>query len=246
MRGNGIRQGSGVLGVIGASGGVGASVLAAAVAQRGAQAGVHSVLVDGCELGGGLDITMGLEQEPGLRWGDLAGLSGAADGRALLARLPVADGVPVLSHGRRSGPAISTDVVLSVVEALRHTAELVVVDLPTTATPGLGDLVDRLLVVGGTQLRQLAALCRFTSALQSSTHGPIAVCLRGDPLGPDIRRVVEGDLGMTTLAEVGHDRGLEADLLHGVPPGTRRAGPVVAAADEVLAWALGRSEVQVA
>ena len=48
--------------------GSGASVLATAVAVRAARAGVDVVLVDGCPLGGGLDVVLGAEQESGIRW----------------------------------------------------------------------------------------------------------------------------------------------------------------------------------
>ncbi|MGZ4743893.1 MAG: P-loop NTPase [Oryzihumus sp.] len=70
-----------VIGVVGGSGGVGATVLAAALATRAAATGRTVACVDGDVLGGGLDVTFGLEQEPGLRWPDLA----AALGRGSMA-----------------------------------------------------------------------------------------------------------------------------------------------------------------
>src|SRR5665647_2748950 len=54
-----------VIGVVGGSGGVGASVLTAAIAVRAAQADLRLVCLDGDRLGGGLDVTLGIEQEPG-------------------------------------------------------------------------------------------------------------------------------------------------------------------------------------
>ena len=77
-----------VVGVAGGSGGVGASVLVAALGVRAVTAGRTAVCVDGQRLGGGLDVTLGLEQERGLRWPDLAGVRGQVDGRELLRRLP--------------------------------------------------------------------------------------------------------------------------------------------------------------
>ena len=82
-----------VLVVVGASGGVGASSLATAVAVRAVRAGLDVVLVDGCPLGGGLDVVLGAEQAQGVRWSDLSRLEGSADGPALLVRLPLAEGV---------------------------------------------------------------------------------------------------------------------------------------------------------
>ena len=44
-----------IIGVAGGSGGVGASVLTAAIAVRAAQAGLRPIALDGDRLGGGLD-----------------------------------------------------------------------------------------------------------------------------------------------------------------------------------------------
>ena len=68
-----------VLGVVGARGGVGASTLAAALAARGARR-TASVLVDLDAAAPGLDLLVGLEDDPGVRWPDLAGAAGAIDG----------------------------------------------------------------------------------------------------------------------------------------------------------------------
>ena len=60
-----------VVGVLGASGGLGASTLAVALAVRaGGRYGV-AVAVDGDPARGGLDVTACLEHEAGLRWADL-------------------------------------------------------------------------------------------------------------------------------------------------------------------------------
>src|SRR6185436_12518775 len=89
-----------IIGVVGGSGGVGASVLTAAIAVRAAQAGLRVACMDGDRLGGGLDVTLGIEQEHGVRWPDLAGARGRIDGPELLRRLPCVDGVHVLSFDR--------------------------------------------------------------------------------------------------------------------------------------------------
>jgi Mrp family chromosome partitioning ATPase len=67
-----------IIEVVGGSGGVGASVLSAAIAVRAAQAGLRSVAVDGDRLGGGLDVTLGIERERGARWPDLPGPGGVS------------------------------------------------------------------------------------------------------------------------------------------------------------------------
>ena len=67
----------------------------------------------------------------------------------------------------------------------------------------------------------------------------MAVCLRGpsSSAGP-VARVVESELRWPVLCALEDDRAMVADLVHGMAPGSRASGPVVRAADEVLAWAV--------
>src|SRR6478672_4416743 len=62
--------------VLGACGGAGASVLASAVACAAASARSEVLLVDCDPWGTGLDVMLGIENDPGLRWRDLAAPSG--------------------------------------------------------------------------------------------------------------------------------------------------------------------------
>jgi len=119
-----------IIGVVGGSGGVGASVLTAAIAVRAAQACLRPVCLDGDRLGGGLDVTLGVEQERGVRWPDLAGARGRIDGSELLARLPSVDGVWVLSFDRARDVPLVAEIVREVLLALSAAADVIVVDLP--------------------------------------------------------------------------------------------------------------------
>ena len=62
-----------IVGVTGARGGAGASILASMLALTAARQGLRPLLVDGDPLGGGLDLMLGLEQADGLRCSGLAG-----------------------------------------------------------------------------------------------------------------------------------------------------------------------------
>ena len=119
-----------IIGVVGGSGGVGASALTAAIAVRGAQAGLRTVCLDGDRLGGGLDVTLGIEQERGVRWPDLAGARGRIDGPELLRALPAVDGVAVLSFDRARDVRPAAEILREVLIALSRATDLVVVDLP--------------------------------------------------------------------------------------------------------------------
>ncbi|APT91762.1 hypothetical protein CPHO_01170 [Corynebacterium phocae] len=86
-----------VLAVTGTAGGLGASTLAVSLSCALAPA----ALVDARAGAGGIDLLVGLEQTPGLRWPDLNIGAGKVDGADIHAVLPVsAGGVAVLSHAR--------------------------------------------------------------------------------------------------------------------------------------------------
>lgn len=87
-----------VIAVVPASGGVGASLLGAAVAVRAAAARRSCVAVDLDVVAGRLDVLLGCEEVAGWRWDALADVAGVVEGARLAARLPVAEGVTVLAH----------------------------------------------------------------------------------------------------------------------------------------------------
>lgn len=224
--------------VLGASGGVGASALAAALAVRAVQAGVEVVAVDLRPLGGGLDVTFGAEQEAGVRWADLFALSGAADASALVSRLPRAEGVPVLSFGRADPSVPEVDVVVQIVAALAGSRRLVVVDAAaeTAFAPAVLTLATLVVVVAGTELRQLAALSAIGRWLDGRC-ADVVVCLRGDRVG-ELGPLVEASTGLSVIGVLSDDRMLRGDLVHGVAPGSRGRGSIAAVADECLARAV--------
>ncbi|MEO7058632.1 MAG: hypothetical protein ABI083_02845 [Lapillicoccus sp.] len=241
--------------VTGVSGGLGASVLAAAVAVRAAAAGLRVAAVDLDPLGGGLDVTFGAEQSPGLRWPDLLTLEGAADGAALRASLPEPDGVGLLSHTREGDQPDGREMVAHVVEALRADGDLVVVDLPlgVPAATSVLATADTAVLLAGVQLRHLAALAVAATVVRSAAHGrptsdagrgadyrgplsaraDLVVCLRDERGAADVTGFVGEELDLPVLGVLGDDRGLRADLVHGLAPGTRR-GPLTSLADLVL------------
>jgi secretion/DNA translocation related CpaE-like protein len=229
-----------VIGVAGGSGGVGASVLAAALGMRAVAAGRTAVCVDGDRLGGGLDVTLGLEQEHGLRWPDLMGVRGRVDGHDLLRRLPTVDGLAVLSFDRSSDVAPPEEAVREVLAALVTVVELVVVDLPRPDELLFGAFVgavDGILLLGGSGVRQLAALSAVAPRLGSRCD-EVWLALRSAGRDDQLADVTAGALDLPLVALVPYDPTLEADLLHGIPPGSAARTAVASAADAVLAQLL--------
>ncbi len=120
-----------VIAVVGASGGIGTTTLAGALAIRHAAESGMATIVDGSPHGG-LDIWFGAELTPGPRWSDLSGLRGTVDPMVLVDRLPTACGVRVMSNGRPSGnswsPGPPDPERRAVLAALREVSTLVIVD----------------------------------------------------------------------------------------------------------------------
>ncbi len=222
-----------VVGVVGARGGIGASTLAALVAARAARR-TATVLVDLEAASGGLDVLVGLEEEAGARWPDLARARGDVDGRDVVALLPRWGRVALLSCDRsRPGP-VDPATAADVVVALARASGCVVVDLGRTAAlaghPVLG-LCDRLALVAGRDLRSVAGALALREAL-----GDVAVGLVVRGPGP-------GGLGTDELAQaVGlpvlwsgrADRALARAAEQGLLPSHGPAGRAAAAVLERL------------
>jgi secretion/DNA translocation related CpaE-like protein len=180
------REPARVVGVVGAGGGAGASTVAAGLATAHAAGGRRrSLLVDADPLGGGIDLVMGCEAVPGLRWTDIDIGDGRVAASALLAALPSVDGVSVLSAGSHAPVEIDGGAVRSMIRAGRHACGLVVVDLPRRFDAGwLGAIaadIDVVLVV-------VAGHIRSVSAGRQVVAAATAFC-------PDVRAVVRTTAG---------------------------------------------------
>lgn len=230
-----------VIGVAGGSGGVGASVLTAAIAVRAARAGLRPVALDGDRLGGGLDVTLGIEQERGVRWPDLAGARGRIDGPQLLRRLPSADGVPVLSFDRARDVSLISEMAGEVLLALSLASDVVVVDLPRPdheIFAALAPSLDSIVLLAGSGIRDLAGASAVAGHLIQACPD-VWLCLRTSGRGSHLADTVAGALDLPLLAVVREEPSLAADVLHGIPPGSSARGALAAVADLVLARCVG-------
>lgn len=219
--------------VQGVGGGSGATVLAAALGVRAA-ARHRTCLVDLDEAAGGLDVVLGVESEPGLRWCDLAGAEGEIVAASVRARLPVVgDGGPcVLSHGRHR-PCLPHNLPHRTLKGLRHEFDLIVVDLPPHLDPP-NDTDDHVVVMRANVPAVAAAGALAGRRDRSIAATPSAV----RPVVRDASRssaeAVAASLGWPSALSMRSDRGLEDDLERGVPPGARRRSSLARAADHLL------------
>lgn len=167
-----------VIAIIPASGGAGATTLAAAVAVRAAAAGREVAAVDLDRFGGRLDVVLGVEQEPGWRWDRLVDVAGVVDGVGLARELPRVGSVSVLSGSSASavgvpdsrrpptgerppgggGGAVDRRIT-DVVAGLARAHDVTVLDLGRDASvvAAVAPLVDGWVAVVGTRVSQLAS-----------------------------------------------------------------------------------------
>ncbi|WP_462418603.1 CpaE-like family protein [Kytococcus sp. Marseille-QA3725] len=228
-----------VIGIGGATGGVGASTLAAAVALRGATAGLRTVAVDSSRWGTSLAIALGMEGARGVHWDDLARSDGHLPGDELRDALPEAHDVRLLARDG-IGPAGWAELPRAVVHharrALAGTTDLVVVDLPPVGSAeflGWASWCHVVRVVVGTRPTAVAVAPALRQAL-GALPGDAALVVRGTgaPAAPMVE-AVEEVAGHPVVAVLDEDPAVGRCELEGCPVGSV-AGPLRTAADEVL------------
>lgn len=217
-----------ILCVVGGSGGVGASTLAAALAVTAARTGERTLLVDGDPTGGGLDLLLGAEHLPGWRWPRLAAARGHLGD--LGGELPHAEGVELLSMDRSPGTLgpLHPEQVAAVLGSAARCHGLTVVDLPRAVDAGGAEALRRadqtLLLVQG-DVRGVAA-ARRVALLVSPTCRSLAVVVRmGRTRGLEATTVAQA-LELPLLATVEHDPSLARGAERGDPPGRSARTPL--------------------
>ncbi len=205
-----------VVAVIGGSGGVGASTLAAGLAFRAAKRLGGAALVDVDAVGGGIDLLVGAEQEGGWRWPRLNG----ADGHVgdLRPYLPVVDGVSVVSMARGPALDLAREPLAAIVGSLRRSHALVVVDIGRSLSPAAREgvrLASRWLLVVSGRIRCVAAARQLVRAHQLDAAELVVRQGRGSlPVA-----AIEDALGFPVVAELPHDSRLVQAAESGDPPG---------------------------
>ena len=217
------------VGVVGGSGGAGATTLACVLAQWHA-ARAPTLLVDADPLGPGIDRLLGMEGVSGVRWEGLVETSGRLGARALRESVPRRDHLGVLTWtGLRRRLEVPT--VRRILPSAVRGHDLVVLDLARHGGAVLVELVDRcddLLVVAPATVPGLAATARLVAELGPDAR--VGLVLRpGGVSDADAERVT----GLPVVAVVGDQRGLAASVDRGLGPMTVR-GPLARAARDLL------------
>lgn len=219
------------VGVLGGSGGAGATALVAALAA----CAQSSVVVDLDALGGGIDVVLGAEEQPGARWSGLHATGDRLDPAQLLEGLPRWGDIPVLACDSAAVP--DADACRSVLGAAREIGTTVV-DLGRCSTPARDVALSACSAV---VLVATADICRATAAAAMRTrlvedgyaaaltlvvrrqHAVVSARRIADVLGLELTGTLDDDAGLRS----GRDRGIDARRLN---RGTR------ALARQLLSW----------
>lgn len=225
-----------VIAVLGARGGAGASVFAAATAMVSAKNGQPTLLVDCDPLSGGIDLVLGIERQPGSRWSGITVTTGRLADDALWKALPTVsrDLLAVLSCDQDT---VELDITaMAAVLAAGRRCGTVICDLPRAlgnAVLPILDHADLAVLVVPAEVRACAAAIRVAKFIQ--TRGTrTGLVVRGPaPTGLTASDVAEA-VRLPVLASMRPHCGLDAALdLGGVP--YRRRSPLIRAAQQVLA-----------
>ena len=233
--------GGSVVGVLGGSGGVGASTWAAALAFQASREGWSTLLVDTDPLGGGIDLLLGAERLPGWRWPQLGGARGRLGD--LPGRLPQTDGLDLLAMGRvaddgRTGPdpvKLHADQLSAVLDSATRSYDLSVVDLPRTlgaATAETARRADLLVVVVRADLRGLAAAREVLHRLGPGQ--PVCLVVRRGRRSTVSAREVGELLGSEVIGSVADDAAVPLATERGDPPSQSARSRVTVSCRELL------------
>ena len=200
--------GAAVVGVTGASGGVGATTLAVLLASEAAARGTRTLLVDGDEWGGGLSTAFSAQHLPGLRWPDLLRASGTINPDQLADSLPQLGAVAMLSWPSAvhpDAPPQTSAAVGEVVRAARAAYGLIVVDVArnTASLASLAPHCQGMAIVVPARARAAAATLALIPQLPSM---PLTAVVRG-PLGEGLdAAMVAGAVGLPLAGQFPHAR----------------------------------------
>src|SRR3954452_6235399 len=221
------------IGVIGGSGGSGATTFACALVQVGSRVG-PAVVVDLDPLGPGVDRVLGLDLVDGVRWDALGHTTGRLSARALRESLPSHQQIAALTWhaGPRPRP-LQPFAVRETLSAARRGHDTVVVDLPRGPDPLVDEVVsrcDRVLVTVHATVAGVAAAVRTCGRFPDP--GSLGLVVRGST----VDAVAVGRLvGAPVMVQMPDQRGLAESIDLGLGPVRSRRGPLGRAAATVLA-----------
>ncbi|MEP9362568.1 septum site-determining protein Ssd [Nocardioides sp. CN2-186] len=220
-----------VIGVVGGSGGAGATTFACALGQLAARRG-RAVVIDADPLGPGVDRVLGLEDRDGVRWDGLCQTTGRLSARSLREAVPRREGLGALTWHAGLPGSLQAFAVREVLSAAQRGHDFVIVDLPRSPDALVDEVVarcDRLLVVAVPSVAGVASAARICA--RHRDPAAVRLVLRGSGIDP---QAVTRATRIPVLATMPDQRGLAEAIDLGVGPVRSRRGALGRAATEVL------------
>ena len=242
------------VGVVGGSGGAGATTFASALALTAA-AGGPAVLLDLDPLGPGVDRVVGLDAGLGrdglagggdgggdARWDALVGSHGRLGSRSLRAALPCRDGLAVLTWPVGPPVALDPTTVREVLSAAQRGHDVVVADLSRHLDPvslEVASRCDRVLLVAEPTVAGVVSAGKVAAGLRP-VNGDLGVVVRVGGAAVPAEHVAD-ILELPLVAELAAQRRLGEHLDLGLGPVHARRSPLSRAARAALDDLAGRA-----
>ncbi|WP_372727517.1 septum site-determining protein Ssd [Nocardioides sp.] len=220
-----------VVGVIGGSGGAGATTFACALGQMAARSG-PALVVDADPLGPGTDRVLGLEGQEGVRWDSLCRTTGRLSSRSLREAVPGRSGLGVLTWHAGAAAPLPAFAAREALSAAERGHDTVVLDLPRSSDEVVEELIarcERVLVVVVPTVAGVASASRLCARIADPLR--LRLVIRGRGVEP---AVLARTTGVPVLASMGDQRGLAESIDLGLGPVRNHRGPLGRAAGEVL------------
>lgn len=222
------------VGVVGGSGGAGASVFAGALGTIAARRG-RTLLVDADPLGAGIDRVLGFEELDGIRWDSMMQATGRLSARSLRDALPHRAGLSVLTWPADRPATLQAFAMREVLSAGQRGHQTVILDLPRHPDGVVDEVLtrcDHVVLVSGVTVPAVASATRVAGRLPGgSTHTHLVT--RGGRGGVDPSEVSRV-LGVPLLAAMPDQRGLDEAVDLGRGPVHSPRGALARAARRVV------------
>lgn len=229
---DGAVAGGRLVGVIGGSGGAGATVFATALALHAAER-APALLVDIDPLGAGVDHVLGADRTEGVRWDALMQATGRLSARSLRESLPRCGRLSLLAWPAERLESLPAFAVREVLSAGRRGFGTVVLDLPRQRDPVAEEVVaqcDRVVLVCALTVPGVVAASRLVPRLPAAPRTGLVA--RGGPAGVAAEEAARV-LGLPLLGAMPDQRGLDEAIGLGAGPLRSRRGVLARTAGSV-------------
>lgn len=205
------------IGVLGSSGGLGASLLTSLIAINFAQANQKVLLTELSTASGGLDVLWGIEDVKGMRWSHLSNDLSQFLVQDVMRSIPNVDGVSILSSDLTG---ISNEKsAIALLRALMSEVDVQLVDLPNPQSVCFQDLVgicDELVLLVGSSIKSISAANQIVNQFQQFTKAKLIV--RNLP-GTNLTDLnIARTLGLPLIGQIPNEIKLVEHLEQGLSP----------------------------